>query len=163
MGGGEGEKENGEGEWGALTDSYSNQKGKERMLNGDKLWAETWMKSNRNVSLTLVKAFYETTPRYELWEVVGTHMPYDLENPCSGIHSTEMPAGLSLVQLCTRTPCLLIYLVTMLAFMLASLELHTEGLPLRCATFLTAIDLLKNVLLQTPTVFHSLIWDCEQF
>lgn len=99
------------------------------------------MKSNRNISLTLVKVFYETTPRYKLWEVVGTHMPYDLENPCSGIYSTEMPAGLSLVQLCTRTPCLFIYLVTMLAFMLASLELHTEGLPLRCATFLTAIDL----------------------
>ena len=40
--------------------------------------------------------------------------------------------------------------------MLASLELSTEGLPLRCATFLTAVDLLKNVLLQTPTVFHNL-------
>lgn len=126
------------------------------MLNGDKIRAETWMKSSRNISLMLVKVFYETTPWYKLWEVVGTHTPYDLENPCSGIYSTEMPAGLCLIQLCTRTPCLLTYLVTMFAFMLASLELHTEGLPLRCATFLTAIDLLKNLLLQTPTVFHSL-------
>lgn len=83
-------------------------------------------------------------------------MPYDLENSCSSIYSTEMPASLCLVQLCTRTTCLLIYLVTMLKFMLASLELNTEGLPLRCATFLTATDLLKNVLLQTPTVFRSL-------
>lgn len=60
-----------------------------------------------------------------------THKPYDLEIPCPGIYSREMLACLC-QELCARTTCLLVYLVRMLTFVLASLEHSTEGVQLAC-------------------------------
>lgn len=98
------------------------------MLKGDKIWAETWMESNWNVYLMLVKIHINTTLWHKRWEVEDTHALW-LRNSLFRYNSTEMLASLW-QELCTGTACLLIYLVMMFTFVLASLELNTEGLPL---------------------------------